>query len=122
MPPQHSVDKAARRRWLARRRSIRALRRTLTFIVLVTPFCYFGLVLCCHMPVHWRYALPNWILLYEFWMFFSNTYVLVRYIRFAPLWAPIPFVITVAFSIFYPPGPHYRINHDTYFDFFTMIV
>jgi hypothetical protein len=119
--PSNSPDKLARRRrrrFLARRRCQRALGRTMTFIILVTPFLYFGYVLCCHMPPSLRSAVPSWIFLYECWLFLRNTYIFFRYIWPAPAWAPWPIVVTILFLLFYPPGPYNEINQRVFFDRF----
>lgn len=119
--PQPDADKAAkrqRRRFLARRRSLRALRATLTFIVLVTPFLYFGFLLCCHMPPGFRRGLPDLILFYEWWIFFRNIYVLLRNIWFSPLFAPLPLIVSFLFVFAYPPGQAWKVSRDTYFNQF----
>ncbi|QAZ68520.1 hypothetical protein C3Y92_15300 [Solidesulfovibrio carbinolicus] len=108
----------ARRRFLARRRCLRALRRTLAFIVVVTPFCYFGFLICCHMPPEWQRGLPNLILLYEWWMFFRNAFTLLRNIWFTPLLAVLPLLVNVVFVVAYPPGQAWKIRRDTYFNQF----
>jgi hypothetical protein len=119
-PPQapDEVARRQRRRWLAKRRCNWALRATLIFIVLVTPFCYFGYVLCCHMPIGFRRTLPNWILLFECWLFVRNTYVFFRYVWLAPGRALLPIGLSVWFIIFNPFGPTWHINHDFYFNLF----
>ncbi|MFP5260017.1 MAG: hypothetical protein ACLGQH_13425, partial [Acidobacteriota bacterium] len=119
--PQPDADKAAkrqRRRFLARRRSLRALRATLTFIVLVTPFLYFGFLLCCHMPAGFRRGLPNLILFYEWWMFLCNIFVLLRNVWFSPLLAAIPLAVNLLFIYPYPPGDFRKINRELYFELF----
>lgn len=120
--PPPVLDKSAssaHRKWLARRRCVRALRATLACIVLVTPFLYFGYVLCCNMPFNISRTLPNWILLYEFWMLLRNTYIFFRYVWKTPLWAALPLIVNIYFIIYYPPGPNpYEINEKLYFELF----
>ncbi|WP_043632276.1 hypothetical protein [Desulfovibrio sp. TomC] len=119
--PQSPADKAAmrqRRRWLARRRCLRALRRTLTFIVLVTPFCYFGLILCCGMPAGMGGAIRAQIYFYEWWMFFQNGYVFTKYIWHAPRFAALPLLVNIAFIVAYPPGNPWQTNYGLYFEQF----
>lgn len=121
MPPlPDAAAKAAlrRRRWLAKRRCLRALRATVAFMVLVTPFLYFGYILCCRMPFGIGSLLPNWILLYECWMFLRNAYVLVRYVWRTPLWAVLPIILNIYFVFYYPPGAPGRINDKFYFELF----
>ncbi|MEA4856904.1 hypothetical protein [Solidesulfovibrio sp.] len=119
--PPESRDKAARRarrRWLARRRCLRALRATITFMVLVTPFLYFGYLLCCRMPFGIGSALPNWILLYEFWMFFRNCFIFFRYLFLAPFFATLPLLLNIYFILLYPPGHSASIDENLYFELF----
>jgi len=119
--PPDNQDKAARRarrRWLAKRRCQRALRATITFIAIFTPFLFFGLVLCCRMPFGLGDSLPNWILLYECWMFLRNTYILARYVWITPLWAALPFVLNMYFIAAYPHAPYGPIRDNLYFSLF----
>ncbi len=122
MPPlPDAVAKAAlrsRRRWLAKRRCLRALRTTIAFMVLITPFLYFGSILCCRMPFGIGSLLPNWILLYECWMFLRNAYILARYVWRTPLWAALPIILNLYFVFYYPPGSPGRINEKFYFELF----
>jgi len=106
------------RGWLARRRCLRALRATIVFIVLYTPFLYFGYILCCRMPYNLGSALPNWILLYEFWIFLRNVYVFSRYIWKASILAFLPLLLNIYFIFNYPPGPSDYITDKIYLNFF----
>lgn len=108
----------ARRRWLAKRRCQRALRAMLTFMALVTPFLYFGYILCCRMPFNISRPLPNWILLYEFFLLIRNTYVFFRYVWTTPLWAVLPLLFNLYFIVYYPPGPSGSIDDKLYFELF----
>lgn len=63
-PAPDKVARRARRRWLAKRRCAQALRGTLAFMILVTPFLYFGYILCCRMPFGLGRVLPNWIFIF----------------------------------------------------------
>lgn len=108
----------ARRRWLAKRHCQRALRAMLTFMVLVTPFLYFGYILCCRMPFNISRPLPNWILLYEFYLLIRNTYVFFRYVWITPLWAALPLILNLYFIPYYPPGSPGSINETIYFESF----
>lgn len=122
MPPLPDADaKAAlrsRRRWLAKRRCLRALRATIAFMVLVTPFLYFGYILCCRMPFGIGNLLPNWILLYECWMFARNAYIFFRHLFTTPILAALPLLINIYFIVEYPPGPYTSINENSYFELF----
>lgn len=108
----------ARRRWLAKRRCLRALRATIAFMALVTPFLYFDSILYCRMPFGIGQSLPNWILLYECGMFLRNSYIFARYAWTTPLWAILPFILNIYFVIYYPPGPYGQISDKLYFDLF----
>lgn len=70
------------------------------------------------MPVTWRYAIPNWILLFECWMFFYNLYIFLRYVWAAPILAILPILITLVYIIFYPFCPYAKINRMLYFNLF----
>lgn len=115
---QDKSEGSAQRSWLARRRCLRALRGTIEFMVLVTPFFYFGYVLCCHMPYNIGRSLPNWILLYEIGLFLRNLYVFFRYVWKTPILAALPVFLNVYFIVSYPPGPYASINEKLYLELF----
>ncbi|WP_428566242.1 MAG: hypothetical protein ACP59X_05985 [Solidesulfovibrio sp. DCME] len=117
-PPGDKAASRARRRWLARRRCLRALRSTIAFMVLVTPFLFFGYVLCCRMPFGIGSALPSCLLLYECWMFSRNCFIFFRYLLITPLVAVLPLLLNIYFILLYPPGHSASINEKLYFELF----
>ncbi len=96
MPNPPVADRATRgrqRRAKAIRRCNRALRRTVYFAILFIPYSFCAYVAFCPMPLAWRDTLPNYIMLYEYWVFLRCSYILLRYVWFAPLRAPLPLLL-----------------------------
>lgn len=119
--PPSAQDPAARRarlRWLAKRRCLRALRTTLVFMALVTPFLFFGYVLCCRMPFGINRIVPNGMFLYACWLLLHNARLFFRHVRITPLLASLPLLLTLYYIIAYPPGPYASINENLYFQLF----
>lgn len=114
-PAQDAAARRVRLRWLAKRRCLRALRTTLVFMALVTPFLFFGHLLYCRMPFQLGSRLPNWILLYECWLFLRNIYILVRYVWRVPLLASLPVIVNIYFIFVFPHAPYGSISENLYF-------
>ncbi|WP_043641433.1 hypothetical protein [Desulfovibrio sp. TomC] len=119
--PQPPADKAAmrqRRRWLARRRSLRVVRKILAFTILTTPFRYFGLVLCCHMPFGMQFTIPTLLSFYNFWIFCLTFFIFFKYIRIFPTFSLLPLAANIALAIATPSGMQWKTNYSLYFDQF----
>ncbi|WP_156180865.1 hypothetical protein [Desulfovibrio sp. TomC] len=119
--PQSPADKAAmrqRRRWLARRRCLRALRATITSLVLAMPFACFGLVLCCHMPFGLQTTIPNFINISVALIFFRAIWIFASEIRFSPLYSILPLIVYALLQVSPWPNDTWKVNWEFYFSQF----
>ncbi|WP_139311636.1 hypothetical protein [Desulfovibrio sp. DV] len=116
--PADNAPMRQRRRWLARRRCLRALRATITSLVLAMPFACFGLVLCCHMPFGLQTTIPNFVNIYVALIFFRAIWIFASEIRFTPLFAILPVLVYVLFQASPWPNNIWKTNWEFYFSQF----